>query len=326
MKAGFTSSFHFGFLSFRPHSSSQHEQTHIHRCCCAKTHPLDDQSQERVNTWCTLFCQSLLLFSAFVGNISPSYHIMSKEKVATTTTPIAELRLHHTNWTIQARITSKSDVRSWSNNKGQGKFFWIELMDASSITIRATFFRDAVDQFYPKLHADDNKIYTFSAGRLKLANKKYNRSCKSNLEIIFDKRSEIRSDPSASAVVPPHSSTRGNVASLRHQERNDVMPGTSSGVIQTGDWRKELQIKVQAAPVWREKEEHTAFTLTPIQYDKTLTDDERTEMRDRRAAAAEARFQKTSRKTQKKKKKAALISPFSSPRMRFTSDTAFKRF
>lgn len=49
-------------------------------------------------------------------------------------------------WTIRARVTNKSAVRSWSNSRGEGKLFSINLADESG-EIRATAFRDAVDKF-----------------------------------------------------------------------------------------------------------------------------------------------------------------------------------
>jgi len=51
---------------------------------------------------------------------------------------------------IRARVTSKSDVRTWSNTKGDGKLFNIELLDDTG-EIRMTGFNNSVDQFYDSL-------------------------------------------------------------------------------------------------------------------------------------------------------------------------------
>ena len=103
-------------------------------------------------------------------------------------TKISELNLYHSRWTIQARVTSKSDIRTWSNAKGEGSLFSISLLDESGTDIRATFFKEAVDRFYGMLQ--EGRVYTFSGGRLKVANARWN-TCKSPHEITFDQNSEI---------------------------------------------------------------------------------------------------------------------------------------
>mmetsp|Transcript_30759 Transcript_30759/g.35880 ORF Transcript_30759/g.35880 Transcript_30759/m.35880 type:complete len:644 (+) Transcript_30759:225-2156(+) len=102
-------------------------------------------------------------------------------------TPIEQLNMYQNRWTIKARLTSKSQIRHWSNAKGEGQLFSMELLDSSS-DIRATMFKEAVDKFYPMLEVD--KVYTFSGGRLKAANMQYN-TCKSSFEITFDQNAEI---------------------------------------------------------------------------------------------------------------------------------------
>jgi len=102
-------------------------------------------------------------------------------------TAIAALNMYNNRWTIQARLTVKSDIRTWSNSKGEGSLFSVELLDSSQ-DIRATFFKEAVDKFYHMLEV--GKVYTFAGGRLKVANMQYN-TCKSNFEITFDQNAEI---------------------------------------------------------------------------------------------------------------------------------------
>ena len=54
--------------------------------------------------------------------------------------------------------------------------------------IKATFFKEAVEKFYSLIEA--NRVYTFSGGRVKVANVQWN-TCKSSFEITFDQNSEI---------------------------------------------------------------------------------------------------------------------------------------
>lgn len=113
-------------------------------------------------------------------------------------TPIASLNMYSNRWTIKGRITAKSDVRTWSNAKGEGSLFSIDILDASGMDIRATFFRDAVDKFFGLLQV--GQVYRFTGGRLKVANMQWN-SCKSNMEISFDQNAEIHLDNDAGDIA-----------------------------------------------------------------------------------------------------------------------------
>lgn len=64
---------------------------------------------------------------------------------------VTNIRLPSTSWTIKARITSKSDIRRWSNAKGEGTLFSIDLLDNEGGEIRATFFKDSCEKFFPVL-------------------------------------------------------------------------------------------------------------------------------------------------------------------------------
>jgi len=55
--------------------------------------------------------------------------------------PIASLHPYHSRWTIKARVTAKSDKRSWANAKGEGSLFSVDLLDAQGGQIKATMFK-----------------------------------------------------------------------------------------------------------------------------------------------------------------------------------------
>ena len=69
------------------------------------------------------------------------------------TIPINGLSPYQNKWVIKARVTAKSAIRTWSNAKGEGKLFSMDLMDESG-QIRVTAFRDQVDKFYDMIEVD----------------------------------------------------------------------------------------------------------------------------------------------------------------------------
>mmetsp|Transcript_12392 Transcript_12392/g.34360 ORF Transcript_12392/g.34360 Transcript_12392/m.34360 type:complete len:661 (-) Transcript_12392:135-2117(-) len=115
--------------------------------------------------------------------------VRSAPTSSTMYTQIADLNLYQSRWTILASVTNKSQIRTWSNAKGEGSLFSVELLDNSGTDIRGTFFKEGVDRWYDYLV--EGKTYSFSGGRLKVANAKYN-NCKSQHEITFDQNSEIK--------------------------------------------------------------------------------------------------------------------------------------
>ncbi|KAL4223084.1 60S acidic ribosomal protein P1 [Mactra antiquata] len=95
---------------------------------------------------------------------------------------IASLTPYQNRWRIRARVTQKSNIRTWSNSRGEGRLFSVNLLDESG-EIRATGFTDVVDKYYEMLEV--NKVYYFSKATLKTANKQYS-SLKNDYEMTFN--------------------------------------------------------------------------------------------------------------------------------------------
>lgn len=102
--------------------------------------------------------------------------------------PIASLTPYQNKWTIRARVTMKSDIRTWSNSRGEGKLFSVEFLDESG-EIRATGFNQELDKFYEMLEI--NKVYTVTMATLKTANKQYSK-LNNDYEMTFNKMTEIQ--------------------------------------------------------------------------------------------------------------------------------------
>ncbi|KAI9564074.1 Replication protein A 70 kDa D-binding subunit [Daphnia sinensis] len=110
------------------------------------------------------------------------------------THPIVSLTPYQNKWTIKARVTNKSDIRTWSNSRGEGKLFSLDMIDETG-EIRATAFNAECDKFYHMIEI--GKVYYISQAQLKAANKQYT-SIKNDYEMTFSQNT---------TVVPCHDDT-----------------------------------------------------------------------------------------------------------------------
>jgi replication factor A1 len=79
-------------------------------------------------------------------------------------------------------------MRRWSNARGEGTLFSIDLLDSTG-EIRATFFKEACEKWFPVL--EEQQVYTFSGGRLKVGDRKFS-TIKNDYELTFDANSDIK--------------------------------------------------------------------------------------------------------------------------------------
>ncbi|RDA91313.1 hypothetical protein CP533_1578 [Ophiocordyceps camponoti-saundersi (nom. inval.)] len=85
--------------------------------------------------------------------------------------PIEGLSPFAHKWTIKARVTVKSDIKTWHKASGEGKLFSVNLLDESG-EIRATGFNDQCDAFYDLLQ-EGSVYYISSPCRVSLAKKQF---------------------------------------------------------------------------------------------------------------------------------------------------------
>lgn len=100
--------------------------------------------------------------------------------------PIKALNTFVRDWCIKARIANRGDMRQ--TQKG-GQVFSVQLVDSHGTQIEGTFFNDAAKKFDSLLQK--NKVYVFSSGTIKMANKKFT-SITNDFCIYFDKNSDIQ--------------------------------------------------------------------------------------------------------------------------------------
>ncbi len=103
--------------------------------------------------------------------------------------PVKALNQFTNDWCIKARITKKNDVRSWKNQRGEGHLLNIDLIDKEGTRIQATSFNETAHKFDREL--EENQVYTFEGGQIKLANKRYT-SIKNDYCLTFDNNTIIK--------------------------------------------------------------------------------------------------------------------------------------
>jgi len=110
--------------------------------------------------------------------------------------PIEALSPYSHKWTIKARCTNKSDIKTWHNRNGEGKLFSVNLLDDSG-EIRATGFNDQCDQLY-ELFQEGSVFYISSPCRVQMAKKQFS-NVNNDYELTFERdtvveKAEVQDD------------------------------------------------------------------------------------------------------------------------------------
>ncbi|KAH3666257.1 hypothetical protein OGAPHI_004446 [Ogataea philodendri] len=96
---------------------------------------------------------------------------------------IDQLSPYQNSWTIKARVSFKGDMKHWSNQRGDGKLFNVNLLDETG-EIRATAFNQVADKFWDIL--EENKVFYISKASMQMAKPQFS-NLKHQYELQFDK-------------------------------------------------------------------------------------------------------------------------------------------
>lgn len=102
--------------------------------------------------------------------------------------PIEALSPYSHKWTIKARCTNKSDIKTWHNRNGEGKLFSVNLLDESG-EIKATGFNDQCTQLYD-LFTEGNVYYISSPCRVQMAKKQFS-NVNNDYELNFERETVV---------------------------------------------------------------------------------------------------------------------------------------
>lgn len=98
--------------------------------------------------------------------------------------PIEAISPYAHKWTIKARCTSKSAIKTWHRSNSEGKLFSVNLLDDSG-EIRATGFNDQCDMLYD-LFQEGSVYYISSPCRVQIAKKQFS-NLTNDYELTFER-------------------------------------------------------------------------------------------------------------------------------------------
>src|SRR5271154_6234998 len=136
--------------------------------------------------------------------------------------PIEALSPYSHKWTIKARCTSKSDIKTWHNRNGEGKLFSANFLDESG-EIRATGFNDQCDQLYDLLQ-EGSVYYISSPCRVQIAKKQFS-NLSNDYELTFERDTVVEKAEEQDGVprVRFNFTPIGDLQSLEKDTTTDVV-------------------------------------------------------------------------------------------------------
>ncbi|KAE8711819.1 Replication protein A 70 kDa DNA-binding subunit B [Hibiscus syriacus] len=124
---------------------------------------------------------------------------VARMSMTTRVHPLVSLNPYQGNWTIKVRLTSKGNMRTYKNARGEGCVFNVELTDEDGTQIQATMFNEAARKFYEKFQL--GKVYYISRGTLKVANKQF-KTVKNDYEMTLNENSVVEEASDEETFIP----------------------------------------------------------------------------------------------------------------------------
>ncbi|KAI1835937.1 hypothetical protein DTO006G1_1504 [Penicillium roqueforti] len=109
---------------------------------------------------------------------------MSTSSVHATIYPIEAVSPYSNKWTIKARCTNKSAIKTWHNKNGEGRLFSVNLLDDSG-EIRATGFKEQCDMLY-ELFQEGSVYYISTPCKVQIAKKQFS-NLNNDYELVFER-------------------------------------------------------------------------------------------------------------------------------------------
>jgi replication factor A1 len=135
--------------------------------------------------------------------------------------PIEGISPYAHKWTIKARVTNKSEIRTWSKPNSEGKLFNVNLLDETG-EIRATGFNEQCDAFYDLFQ--EGAVYYISGCKVNMAKKNFS-NLKNDYELMFERDSivERAEDTVDVPKVKYHFSNVGDLQSIDKDTTIDII-------------------------------------------------------------------------------------------------------
>lgn len=158
--------------------------------------------------------------------------------------PINALSPYSGRWTIKARVTSKGELRRYNNQRGDGKVFNFDLLDADGGEIRVTCFNAVADQFFDQIAVGN--LYLLSRGSLRPAQKNFNH-LPNDYEIMLDNASTIQQCYEEDPAIPRHQFHFRSIGDIESMESNSIIDviGIVSSISPTGAIMKKNRTETQ---------------------------------------------------------------------------------
>ncbi|KAK4089691.1 hypothetical protein ACCO45_006025 [Purpureocillium lilacinum] len=133
--------------------------------------------------------------------------------------PIEGLSPFAHKWTIKARVTVKSDIKTWHKASSEGKLFSVNLLDETG-EIKATGFNDQCDAFYDLLQ-EGSVYYISSPCRVQLAKKQFT-NLPNDYELTFERDTVIEKAEDQTSV-PQVRFNFCNIQDLQNVEKDNTV-------------------------------------------------------------------------------------------------------